>query len=66
MFDKLIQIIILNFLNKNKILKTCQFVFRESTSTCDALLDFTDYLQKKIIINIARQSLLILKRHLIH
>ena len=32
-------------MNKNKILKTFQFGFRESTSTCDALLDFTGYLQ---------------------
>ena len=32
-------------MNKNKILRTCQFGFRESTSTCNALLDFTGYLQ---------------------
>ena len=43
----------------------CQFGFIESTSTCDALLDFTGY-YKLILINIARRSLLILKKHLIH
>ena len=35
----------LSFLNKNKILNMCQFGFKESTSTCDSLLDFTSYLQ---------------------
>ena len=44
-FEKLIEIRILIFLNTNKILKTCQFIFRESTSTCDALLNCTGYLQ---------------------
>ena len=45
MFEKLIKIRILNFLNKNKILKTCNFGFRESTSTTDSLLYCTGYLQ---------------------
>ena len=44
-FKKLIKIRILHFLNKNKILKTCQFGFREYTSTCNARIDFTGYLQ---------------------
>ena len=44
-FEKLIKIRILSFLNKNKILNMYQFGFKESTSTCDALLDFTGYLQ---------------------
>ena len=44
-FEKLIKIRILSFLNKNKILNMCQFGFKESTLTCDALLDFTGYLQ---------------------
>ena len=44
-FEKLIKIRILSFLNKNKILNMCQFGFKESTSTCDALLDFIGYLQ---------------------
>ena len=43
-FEKLIKIRILSFLNKNKILNMCQFGFKESTSTCDALLDFIGYL----------------------
>ena len=47
-FEKLIKIRILSFLNNNKILNMCQFGFKESTSICDeriTLLDFTGYLQ---------------------
>ena len=43
--EKLIKIRILSFLNKNKILNMCKFGFKESTSNCDAFLDFTGYLQ---------------------
>ena len=67
--EKLINIIIVNFLNKNKILKTFKFGFRESTSTCDAVIDFTGYLQTNNDKHCAvcrLQSLLILKRHLIY
>ena len=55
-FEKLIKIRILYFLNINKILKTCQFGFRESTSTFDALLNLTSYLLTNYN-KIERQSL---------
>ena len=65
MFEKLIKISILNFLTKNKILKTCQFGFREYTSILKHIL-IVIVIYKSIMIDIARKSLLILKKHFIH